>query len=209
MSIISELQVAGWTRSWLTLETGFPVLPSNPSETRKVKIRLSRFTVLYDDLYKKGFLLPYLKCLNSEDATYMLREIHEGICGNHSGPRSLVGKVVWAGYFWPTMQKDALKIVQQCNKCQWFGNVQRIPEEHMSSISSTWPFSTWGIDIVGPLPPGKKQVKFLLVAINYFTKWVEAEPLAVITKAKIQNFVRQNIVCRFGIPRVIISNNGR
>ena len=60
---------------------------------------------------------------------------------------------------------------------------------------------------MGPLPQGKRQVKFLIVAINYFTKWVEAEALSTITEAKIQSFVWRNIVCRFGIPRTIISDN--
>ena len=62
---------------------------------------------------------------------------------------------------------------------------------------------------MGPLPQGKRQMKFLLVAIDYFTKWVEAEALATITETKVQNFVWKNIVCRFGIPRMIISDNGR
>ena len=78
----------------------------------------------------------------------------------------------------------------------------------MTTITSLWPFAQWGIDIVGPLPQGKKQVKFLLVAIDYFMKWVEAEALASIIEARIHNFVWRNIVCRFGIPRMIISNNG-
>ena len=140
---------------------------------------------------------------------YALREVHKVVCGNHSSPRSLVGKVIRAGYFWPTMQKDAIEVVQRCDKCQRFRNVQHVLTEHLTSISSPWPFSTQGIDIVGPLPQGKKQVKFLLVSINYFTKWVEAKPLAVITEAKIQKYFQKNIVCRFGILRVIISNNGR
>ena len=62
---------------------------------------------------------------------------------------------------------------------------------------------------MGPLPQGKRQMKFLLVAIDYFTKWVEAEAFATITETKVQNFVWKNIVCRFGIPRTIISDNGR
>ena len=62
---------------------------------------------------------------------------------------------------------------------------------------------------MGPLPQGKKKVKFLLVAIDYFTKWVEAEALAMITEAKVRSFVWKNIVCRFGIPQTIISDNGR
>ena len=76
------------------------------------------------------------------------------------------------------------------------------------TITTPWPFAQWGIDIVDPLPLGKCQVKFLLIAIDYFTKWVEAEALAKITEAKIRSFVWKNIICRFGIPMTIISNNG-
>ena len=79
----------------------------------------------------------------------------------------------------------------------------------MTAITSPWPFSQWGIDIVGPLPYGKKQVKFLLVVIDYFTKWVEVKALTMITEAKIRNFVWKNIVCRFEIARMIIFDNGR
>ena len=149
-------------------------LPSDPSEAKKIKIRLARFTVVNNKLYKRGFSLPYLKCLSLKEAVYVLQEIHEGICGNHLGPWSLVGKAIQASYFWPTMQKDAVELIQRCDKCQRFGNAQHISGELMTSISSPLPFLTWGIDIVGPLPQGKKQVKFLLVAIDYFTKWIEA-----------------------------------
>ena len=61
-------------------------LPPNPSEARKIRVRLSRFTILNDELYKRGFSQPYLNCLDFEDAVYVLHEIHEGVCGNHSGP---------------------------------------------------------------------------------------------------------------------------
>ena len=104
---------------------------------------------------------------------------------------------------------DALELVKKCDKCQRFGNIQRLPVERMTTITSPWPFAQWGINIVGPLPLGKGQVKFLLVAIDYFTKWVEAEALAMITEARIQNFFWKNIICRFGIPLTIISDNGR
>ena len=87
------------------------------------------------------------------------------------------------------MQKDAVKLVKKRDKCQWFKNVQHILGELITSVSSPWPFSTRGIDIVGPLPQGKKQVKFLPVAIDYFTKWIEAKPLAIITESKILNFI--------------------
>ena len=70
----------------------------------------------------------------------------------------------------------------------------------MTTIASLWPFAQWGINVISPLPQAKGQVKFLLVTIDYFTKWVETEVLATITKARIQSFVWKNIICKFGIP---------
>ena len=165
--------------------------------------------ILNEALYKRGFSMPYLKCVDEEEAKYILDEIHGVVCGDHIGPRSLVNKVMRTSYFWPTMQVDAVEIVKKCNKCQRYGNVQRIPAEILTTISSPWPFVQWGIDIISPLVQGKGQVKFLLVAIDYFTKWVKVKALAMITEARIWSFVWKNIICRFGIPLTIISDNGR
>ena len=131
-------------------------LPSNSPKAKKVRVKVARFTVMNGELYKRGFSLPYLKCLTPEEAMYVLHEIHEEVCGNHSRPRSLVGKTIKASYFWLTMQKDVIELVKKCDKCQHFENVQHIPRELLTSISSPWPFPTWGIDIVSPLPQGKK-----------------------------------------------------
>ena len=79
----------------------------------------------------------------------------------------------------------------------------------MTPISSPRPFAQWGIDIMGPFPLGKKQLKFLIVAVDYFTNWVETELVTMITEAKVTSFVWKNIICRFGIPHVIISDNGK
>ena len=153
--------------------------------------------------------MPYLKCVDEEEAKYILEEIHEGICRDHTDLRSLVNKVIGIGNFWPTMQVDAVEIVKKCDKCHRYGNVQRLPTKRLMMIAFPWPFAQWEIDIVGPLPQGKGQVKFLLVAIDYFTKWVEVEALAMITEVRIRSFVWRNIICRFGIPLTIISDNGR
>ena len=107
------------------------------------------------------------------------------------------------------MQKEAREVIKNCDKCQRFRNFQCLLAERLMTISSPWPFAQWGIDIVSPLPQGKGQVKFLLVAIDYFIKWVEAEVLATVTEARIQNFVWKNIICKFGIPQTIISDNRR
>ena len=79
----------------------------------------------------------------------------------------------------------------------------------MTLITAPWPFAQQGINIMGPLPIGRKQYKFLIVTIDYFTKWIEAEPTKTIIEAKIANFEWKNVVCRFGIPNIIISDNGK
>ena len=70
-------------------------------------------------------------------------------------------------------------------------------------------FTQWGLDIMGPFPMAVKQLKFLVVGIDYFTKWVEVEALATITKKNVRSFVWKNNICRYSIPRVLVSNNGK
>ena len=76
-------------------------------------------------------------------------------------------------------------------------------------MMALWPFAQLGLDILGPFPLGTRHMKFLVVEIDYFTKGVEAKPLAKITQQNVKNFVWKNIICRFGVPRVLISVNGR
>ena len=113
-------------------------------EARKGRKRAARFTILNDTLYKRGFSMPYLKCFNEEEANCILEEIHEGVYGDHVGPRSLVSKVIQTGYFWPTMQVDARELVKKCDKCQRFGNVQCLLVERLMMIASPWPFCIMG-----------------------------------------------------------------
>ena len=116
-------------------------LPQDVEEAKKVRKRAARFMILNDTLYKRGFSMPYLKCVNEEESEYILKEIHEGVCGDHAGPRSLVSKVVRTSYFWPTMQVDTKELVKKCDKCQRFGNVQHLPAEKLMTIAFPWPFA--------------------------------------------------------------------
>ena len=84
-----------------------------------------------------------------------------------------------------------------------------MPSEYLTLMMAPWPFAQWGLDILGPFPLGTRQMKFLVVGNDYFTKWVEAEPLASITEQNVKNFIWKNIVCKFGVPRVLVSDNGR
>ena len=92
-------------------------------EARRLRVWSVRYVLLNDVLYKRDFSQPYLRCLSSDEANYMLREVHEGACGNHSGARSLIHKVVRARYYWPTIQADAKAYVKVCDQCQRFSNI--------------------------------------------------------------------------------------
>ena len=169
-------------------------LPSNPNEASKLKARSTRFTIHRGTLYKRGFFTPILKCLGKQEANYVLREVHEGICGNHIGARTLVGKTLRQGYYWPTMLKDATELVRKSKVCQEHARISHLPSELLTSITSPWPFQQWGLDILGPLPIGRGQCKFIIVVVDYFTKSVEARPLATITEHKVRNFVLRSII---------------
>jgi len=97
--------------------------------------------------------------------------------------------------------------VKKCTKCQKFGPLHHTKPEELHSVISPWPFAIWGMDIIGPFAPRKGQTKFLLVGVDYFTKWIEAEPLASISTKNVQNFVWRNIMCRFSVPNIIIADN--
>ena len=106
-----------WTTPLIAyLQSG--ILPDGKDAARKLKVQASRFVLIRDVLYKRGFSRPYLRCLSHDEADYVMREVHEGICGNHSGARSLVHKLIRAGYYWPTMLKDVQAYVNACDKCQ-------------------------------------------------------------------------------------------
>nr|KYP50706.1 Retrotransposable element Tf2 [Cajanus cajan] len=184
---VNDSEELGWmTDIWNYLKDG--ALPTDKDEARKVRMRSAKFTIIDD---------------------YVVKEIHHGVCGMHSGARSMAARVLRAGYYWPTLKSDCQNYIQKCKECQQFGNAHRQPPEALHHMMAAWPFSQWGMDILGPFPPAKGQLKFLLVAIDYFTKWIEACPLAKITTENVRKFTWKNIVCRFGIPHTIVTDNGR
>jgi len=119
------------------------------------------------------------------------------------------------GYSTPLLKcitnKRAEYIIAEIHEgiCQEFDPLHHTRPEELHNIISPWSFAIWGMDIIGPFSPGKGQTKFLLVGVDYFTKWIEAEPLASISAKNVQNFVWRSIVCRFGVPHTIITDNGR
>nr|XP_023897332.1 uncharacterized protein LOC112009226 [Quercus suber] len=150
-------------------------LPEDKSEAEKIRRKAPRFWLSEDKkLYKRFYSRPYMFCVRPEASEDLLEELHEGICGSHTGGRSLSHRAITQGYWWPGMQKEAQEYVRKCDQCQ--------------------------------RAVGNK--KYLLVGTDYFTKWVEAEPLANIRDVDVKRFLLRNIITRFGVPQALISDNG-
>ncbi|GKB23619.1 reverse transcriptase domain-containing protein [Tanacetum coccineum] len=107
--------------------------------------------------------------------------MEETLYSMHTGPRSVVAKAMRLGYYWPTMHRDIRDMIRVCNDCQVHRPVPRNPQQPLTPIMALWPFYKRGIDIAGPFSEGPGKVKFLIVAIDYFTKWIEAKVMATIT----------------------------
>jgi len=136
---------------------------------------------------------------------YIIKELHEGICGYHSSVRTMATRVLRAGYFWPTIEADFQNYVKKCKPCHKHGNLIHQKQEQLHSILAPWRFTKWGMDILGPFSPGKGQVKFLIVTVDYFTKWIEVKLLTTITAQQVQQFVWEDIICKYGVPHTIIT----
>ncbi|CAJ2677123.1 unnamed protein product [Trifolium pratense] len=205
--LICEIDANSWmTPVFEFLNTGN--LPLDKKEAAKVKRRACAYVILNGKMYRRGFSIPLLRCVEESEVASILGEIHEGINGQHIGGRSLARKALRAGFYWPTMQADAKEHVKKCDKCQRHGDMHLAPPNELRTLSSPWPFSWWGMDLLGPFPTAAGQNKYLIVAVDYFTKWIEAEPLAHITTFNVLRFFKRNILARFGIPQVVITDNG-
>jgi hypothetical protein len=147
----------------------------NPSRkvSRKLRYKAIKFVLL------DGVLL---QCLGQEEAKRMMSEVHDGLCGAHQSAYRMKWVIRKIGCYWLTILEDCFKYYKGCQDCQKFGNIQRVPASALNTIIKPWPFRGWGIDLISQInPPSSKGHKFVLLATDYFTKWVEAIPLKKVT----------------------------
>ncbi|VFQ84455.1 unnamed protein product [Cuscuta campestris] len=173
-----------------------------------VRTRAPGYTLEGEKLYKRAYNGTLLRCLRPAEAKHVMEEVHAGICSAHQGEYAVSMKITLQGYFWPTIVKDCAEFVKKFKVCQEFKKVPGRPSTNYTPISTAIPFARWGLDLVGALPRGTGNVRYVIVAIDYFTKWVEAAPLASITGAQCQKFLAKQVICRFGVPEHIITDNG-
>jgi ribonuclease HI len=185
--------------------------PSHATENDKKTIRrLSTGYFLSGEvLYKRSFDGLLLRCLNESEARKVIIDVHEGSCGSHSSGHNMTKKILRMGYYWLKMETDCIEYVRKCHKCQVYADRIHLPANQLNVFAPTWPFSMWGIDMIGPISPkASNGHRFILVAIDYFTKWIEAASYANVTRNVVIRFLKNNIICRYGLPERIITDNG-
>jgi hypothetical protein len=147
--------------------------PSKKVE-RHIRFQATKYVLLKDELYYRTIDGVLLRCINGDESKSLMGEIHEGVCGAHQSAFKMKWMIRRNRYYWSTILEDCFKYFKGCQGCQKFGNIQRVPASAMNPIIKPWSFRGWAINLIGQIyPPSSKGHKFILVATDYFTKWVK------------------------------------
>jgi hypothetical protein len=181
-------------------------LPPDQTEAWRIACRAKAFVLINGELYKRGAANILTRCILGDQGRKLLRGIHAGTCGHHAGPRTLVGKAFRQGFYWPTVVADSKDIVRHCEGCQFYTRQTHLPAQALQTIPVTWPFTVWNLNIVGPLRQAPSDFTQLLVAVDKFSKWIEARPIVNVRSEEVVSFFT-DIIYHFGIPNTIITDN--
>ncbi|KAG9457463.1 hypothetical protein H6P81_001971 [Aristolochia fimbriata] len=168
-----------------------------------------KFCLFNNTLYRRSYDGILLRCVSKEEGQAILAEAHGGICGAHQADPKLHLKVKQLGYYWPTMLRDAIELARHCTTCQLHANYIHQPPSPLHPTVASWPFEAWGMDIIGPInPKSSANHQYILAATDYFSKWAEAAAYKETKAATVVDFIRTQIVYRYGVPRYIMTDNG-
>jgi hypothetical protein len=137
----------------------------------------------------------------------ILYNIHAGDCGHHAGACLLVAKAMRHGFYWLTAHANAVDIVRCCTGCQKYANQTHVPSSTLKTIPITWPFTIWGLDMVGQFKRSPRGHTHLIVVVDKFTKWTEAKPITNCDGKTTTKFIRE-LIYHYGFPHNIITDNG-
>uniref|UniRef100_A0A2N9GLG0 Uncharacterized protein n=1 Tax=Fagus sylvatica TaxID=28930 RepID=A0A2N9GLG0_FAGSY len=156
--------------------------PPRATENEKKYIRRMAFQFFLSGeiLYKRTHDATLLRCVDAEEANRLIQEMHAGLMGAHANGPFLARKIMRAGYYWLTMERDCIRHVQTCHKCQMYQNSKNAPPQYLHTMASPWPFSAWGMDVIGAITPKASNG---------------------------HEFILNNIICRYGMPEMLITDN--
>ncbi|XP_052290406.1 uncharacterized protein LOC102613348 [Citrus sinensis] len=190
------------------LVTGKMPLQWNAQEKKKFFVEVKKF--YWDDPYLFKYCPDQIfrRCIPDNEVSSVINFCHSEACGGHFSSRKTTAKILQCGFYWPTMFKDTYEFCKSCEKCQKLGSITKRNMMPLNPILEIEIFDCWGIDFMGPFPSSFGFV-YILVAVDYVSKWIEAISCRNNDSKTVIKFLRENILSRFGIPRAIISDGGK
>ncbi|KAL9382439.1 hypothetical protein Peur_025474 [Populus x canadensis] len=185
-------------------------IPSHWSKLDKQKFLRNVRTFFWDDPYLFKYCPDQIvrRCIPDHEIPSVINFCHALACGGHFSSKKTTAKILQCGFYWPTMFKDVHAFCVVCDRCQRLGNLTRRNMMPLNPILVLEIFDCWGIDFMGPFP-SSFGYQFILVAVDYVSKWVEAIASRTNDHRVVVKFLKENIFSRFGMPRAMISDGGK
>jgi hypothetical protein len=177
-------------------------------ERRHICNQAKNYLILEDTLYHRGVDCILHWCLTHEEAEIVLNDCHTGAFGGHLSGLETTQKILEAGYFWLTLIKYCIESVNKCHPCQIFSQKMRAHPAPMFPVVIIGPFTKWGIDYATCNPPSARGHRYIIVVVDYFTKWVKAMPTFKDDGETANLFLFNQIIARFDVPRGIVTDHG-
>ena len=174
---------------------------------RKIRVNSRHYKVIGHRLFRRGMDGILRRCVSEVEALSILAACHDSVCGGHFSGLLTGQKVLRAGYFWPELFKDAKEYVKKCDACQRYTMNDLRMEMPLHMSLPLVPFEKWRINYVGEVHPhSSKGMAYIVVATKYLTKWAETKVVKTNTAANAATFMYENIISRFGCPKIIVSD---
>jgi len=185
------------------------IIPYELSSNQRKKLKRDSLDYYWDEPYLFKICTDGVirRCVPEEEQLSILEACHSSPYGGHHGGVRTASKVLSCGFYWPSLFKDAGDFVKRCDECQRTGGISKKDEMPLNTILEVDIFDVWGIDFMGPFVSSCGNT-YILVAVDYVSKWVEAVALPNNEARSVVAFLKKSIFTRFGTPRAIISDGG-
>lgn len=177
-------------------------------ERRRLRHNAKNYLIIDNTLYRRGVDLILRRCLNHEEVESVLNDAHGGAYQGHLSRLEIAQKILRVGYFWSSIFKDCMNSVKKCHAYQLFTRKMHVHPNPLFLVITMGPFTKWGIDFTMCNPASAKGHHYIIVAMDYFTKWAEAMPIIRNDGETATYFIFNQIISCFGIPRELVTDHG-
>eukprot|EP00253_Pinus_taeda_P003394 PITA_03394 len=176
---------------------------------RRIRHQAQPYRIVGDTLYRFGVDSILRRCLTLEEVERVLNDCHSGACGGHMSGYATAQKILCVGYFWPSIFKDCILSVRSCHECQIYQRKMRAPPAPLHPVVTISPFAKWGIDYMTCNSLSVGGHGYIIVVVDYFTKWVEVMPTLPEDSHTAAQFLFNHVISLFRVPQAIVTDHGK